>query len=154
MDDINHNSTIISTLKSLINERQLSSQKEIINLLTHKGFNRINQAKVSRLLTKIGANKVRDSTNKPIYQLPFVHDIPKLKQSINDVVIKIQHNGTHIVIHTTNGGAGLITKYLEPLKISDDILGCIASDNTILVIPAQTARTELVMNLLKRQLNI
>jgi transcriptional regulator of arginine metabolism len=154
MHNLNNSSSIISTLKSLINERQLSSQKEIINLLTSKGFNRINQAKVSRLLTKIGANKVRDSSNKPIYQLPFVHDIPKLKQSINDVVINIQHNGTHIVIHTTNGGAGLITKYLEPLQASHDILGCIASDNTILVIPSQTARTEVVMNLLKSKLNI
>ncbi len=149
MDDVNEVTSLASVLKSSLKANQFNSQKEIIDYLKCNGFTEVSQAKISRLLVKIGANKVRNASDNYVYQLPIADNAPKLKHRLSDVIVDIQHNGTYIVVHTIAGAAGLITKYIESLKATNYIMGCISSDNTVLVLPVDVLNTEITMDFLK-----
>jgi transcriptional regulator of arginine metabolism len=123
------------TLKVLLNEKRLTSQLQLSKALSLRGFNNISQTQVSRLINKIGAIKVRNTRNNVVYKLPEHEFIPQTHQHIATVVLSIQHNKSQIIIKTVAGGAEIISKIIEDIGDSIGILGCIASNSTILIIP-------------------
>lgn len=50
--------------KSLLREEKFSSQSEIVTALQEMGFENINQSKVSRMLSKFGAVRTRNTKMK------------------------------------------------------------------------------------------
>jgi transcriptional regulator of arginine metabolism len=127
---------LLYAFKALLAEESLGSQKEISTAMSERGFANISQTKVSHLLITLGAFKVRNTHNKPVYKLPGIHLIPNKKQTINSVVLNIQHNKAQILVKTIAGGGTLISKIIENMPISIGVLGCIASNDSILVIPS------------------
>ena len=47
---------LVKAFKALLKEEKFSSQGEIVQALQEQGFDNINQSKVSRMLTKFGAD--------------------------------------------------------------------------------------------------
>ncbi|MFT5755808.1 MAG: transcriptional regulator of arginine metabolism [Alteromonadaceae bacterium] len=144
---------LISTFILLLNEQRLGSQIELVEALSLHGF-KITQTRVSRLLIKLGAIKIRDHNHNFIYKLPSEHNVPRIKQAIDTVVLAIKHNNAQIIIKTIVGGGRLITKIIESMDETTGVLACIGSDNTILVIPADVAKVEQVYGHVLRYLNI
>jgi len=130
-----HQSNLLATLKALLNEKRFSSQLQLSKALSQRGFNNISQTQVSRLINKIGAIKVRNDRNKVVYKLPEHEFIPQMHNYIDTVVLSIKHNDNQILIKTAAGGAEIISKIIENMDDSIGVLGCIASSNTILIIP-------------------
>ncbi|MCJ8319989.1 MAG: ArgR family transcriptional regulator [Colwellia sp.] len=130
-----HQSNLLVALKVLLDEKRFSSQLQLAKALSIRGFNNISQTQVSRLINKIGAIKVRNNKNQVIYRLPEHDFIPQMHQDIDTVILSIQHNENQIIIKTVAGGAGVISKIIENIGESIGILGCISSNNTILIIP-------------------
>lgn len=85
-------------------------------------------------MKKIGAIKFRDNNNDAVYRLPAQQHIPRVQQPIDSVVLTIDHNNMQIIIKTVIGAATLISKMIENMEASYGVLGCIASDSTILVV--------------------
>ncbi|EGY29163.1 Arginine repressor [Candidatus Regiella insecticola 5.15] len=56
--------------KELLTEEKCHSHNEIVLLLQDEGFENINQSKVSRMLTKFGAVRVRNAKMEMVYRLP------------------------------------------------------------------------------------
>jgi transcriptional regulator of arginine metabolism len=133
---------LLMTFKTLLSEQYFASQLELANALSLKGFGKISQAKISRMLSKVGAVRTRNAKNEMVYHLPDQAMTPKTKQTINSMVLGIKHNGAHIILKTILGGAALIARILETMGESAGILGCIADDNTILVIPTDIQHIE------------
>jgi transcriptional regulator of arginine metabolism len=127
---------LLNTFKSLLEEETLGSQGELSIAMSERGFANISQTKISRLLIKFGAIKIRNIRGQSIYKLPTAHLAPNRKQTINSVVLNVQHNNVQIVVKTIVGGGSLISKIIESMPITIGILGCVASKDTVMVIPS------------------
>ncbi len=138
----NQDSELISTFKSMLKEKEYRSQDELVYELSLKGFTKVSQSKVSRLLSKVGAIKIRNAKNDVIYQLPEELFIPRVNFPIDTIVLSIKNNGTQIILKTAAGGASIIARVLDSLEVSFGILGTIAGDDTVLIIPMDTKKID------------
>ena len=125
----------ISAFRSIIKEQNIGSQEELAAELARKGYEGVSQSKVSRILKKIGAVKVRNANQQIVYDVPDALHVPMVKSPIESVVLSIKHNGTQIVLKSSIGCAPMLARMLDNLDDSYNILGTIAGDDTLLIIP-------------------
>lgn len=139
--------SLSEAFKSLLREEKFSSQSEIVTALQEMGFTHINQSKVSRMLSKFGAVRTRNPKMEMVYQLPEL-SVPTTSSPLKNLVIDIDHNDVLIVIHTSPGAAQLIARLLDSIGKAEGILGTIAGDDTIFVMPTRdTAIYQLIDNI-------
>ncbi|AUI66160.1 MULTISPECIES: transcriptional regulator ArgR [Glaesserella] len=131
--------------KSLLKEEKFSSQSEIVTALQELGFEHINQSKVSRMLSKFGAVRTRNTKMEMVYQLPAELSVPTTSSPLKNLVIDIDHNDVLIVVRTSPGAAQLIARLLDSMGKAEGILGTIAGDDTIFITPTRdTAISNLI----------
>lgn len=128
-------SKLIHVFKRLLKEQCYGSQGQLAGALALQGFDNMSQAKISRLLSKLGAVKTRNANNEMIYILPDELAVPKSKQSIESVVLSVKHNNMQIILKTGIGGAPLISRMLDSMGEAVGILGTLAGDDTIFIAP-------------------
>lgn len=149
----NKEQELVVAFKAIIKEQPISSQEELVHQLVARGFSGISQSKVSRMLGKLGAVKIRNANDQIVYDLPEALNVPKIKHTIDTVVLNIKHNNYQIVLKTSIGGAPLLARMLDTMDESVNILGTLAGDDTVLIIPADTDKidetTEKIRELLK-----
>lgn len=121
--------------KELLNQERLGSQNEIVDALKKQGFTGINQSKISRMLSKFGAVRTRNTKMEMVYCLPNELSVPNTSSPLKNLVLDVDHNSMLIVIKTTPGAAQLIARLLDSIGKSEGILGTIAGDDTIFVTP-------------------
>jgi len=147
---------LLSALKVIIKGQSIGKQIELAYELSNRGYKNISQTRISRMLKKLGATRVRDTHNNFIYVLPDESVLPKNKQTINTMVLSVDNNGMLVVVKTILGGAIVISRVvktilggaivisrvLEMKGKSFGILGCIADDHTVLVVPTNHQQIE------------
>ncbi|QIM63499.1 arginine repressor [Pasteurellaceae bacterium Orientalotternb1] len=121
--------------KALLKEEKFSSQSEIVTALQDMGFEHINQSKVSRMLSKFGAVRTRNTKMEMVYQLPAEFSVPTTSSPLKNLVTDIDHNQMLIVVKTSPGAAQLIARLLDSMGKAEGILGTIAGDDTIFITP-------------------
>ena len=137
--------SLIKAFKGLLQQEKYGSQSEIVAALQKQGFSNINQSKVSRMLSKFGAVRTRNTRMEMVYCLPAELSVPNTASPLKDLVEEIDHNDYLIVIKTSPGAAQLIARLLDSISKSEGILGNIAGDDTIFVTPTRgTKITKLV----------
>ncbi|MFC4280798.1 transcriptional regulator ArgR [Thalassotalea piscium] len=127
---------LVFAFKALLHEQCYGSQGQLADALAEQGFANMSQAKISRLLSKLGAVKMRNTNNEVVYILPDELAIPRSKQAIESVVMSVKHNNMQIIVKTGIGGAPLISRMLDSLGESAGILGTLAGDDTIFIAPS------------------
>ncbi|AWI50879.1 arginine repressor [Actinobacillus minor 202] len=132
--------------KSLLKEEKFSSQSEIVSALQELGFDNINQSKVSRMLSKFGAVRTRNTKMEMVYQLPTELGVPTTSSPLRNLVVDIDHNDLLIVVKTSPGAAQLIARLLDSMGKSEGILGTIAGDDTIFITPTKSTPIETLMH--------
>lgn len=123
--------------KSLLKEEKFGSQGEIVAALQEMGFDNINQSKVSRMLSKFGAVRTRNTKMEMVYQLPAELIVPTTSSPLKNLVVDIDYNEALIVVKTSPGAAQLIARLLDSMGKSEGILGTIAGDDTIFITPVR-----------------
>ncbi len=123
--------------KALLKEEKFGSQSEIVIALQDQGFENINQSKVSRMLSKFGAVRTRNTKMEMVYQLPNELGVPTTSSPLKNLVVDIDHNDLLIVVKTSPGAAQLIARLLDSIGKSEGILGTIAGDDTIFITPTR-----------------
>ncbi|OOR98474.1 arginine repressor [Haemophilus paracuniculus] len=148
MSDLKNEHTLTEAFKSLLKEEKFSSQSEIVSALQEMGFEHINQSKVSRMLSKFGAVRTRNTKMEMVYQLPAELSVPTTSSPLKNLVIDIDANDALIVIRTSPGAAQLIARLLDSMGKGEGILGTIAGDDTIFITPTrQTSVDQLILNI-------
>ena len=132
--------------KALLKEEKFGSQSEIVTALQEQGFENINQSKVSRMLSKFGAVRTRNTKMEMVYQLPNELSVPATSSPLKNLVLDIDHNDLLIVVKTSPGAAQLIARLLDSIGKSEGILGTIAGDDTIFITPTRGTK---IVDLLK-----
>jgi transcriptional regulator of arginine metabolism len=140
-------------LRQLIREGEASTQEDLCASLRKKDFD-VTQSTVSRDLRRIGAIKVTNADGEIVYRLPEDHVTTTriLNNDLGGLLIEIQSNESMIVLHTTPGSASLVARSLDAVRSQIGILGTIAGDDAIFVVPATTKKIGSVIKKIKDEL--
>lgn len=141
----------LAVIREVITRNRISSQEELLQSLTNKGLN-LTQATLSRDLKQMKVAKMPDALGNYIYVLPervyggFDEDRqPDVIPSSGFLSIEFSNNLA--VVKTLPGYAGSIA-YVIDQNIKTEILGTIAGDDTILLIPREGFTNRQVMDAL------
>jgi len=145
---------LVLAFKSLLKDQCYGSQSQLADALDRQGFKNMSQAKISRLLSKLGAVKMRNANTEVVYILPDELAVPKSKQSIQSVVVSVKHNNMQIILKTGIGGAPLISRMLDSLGEPAGILGTLAGDDTIFIAPVDINRIDEITLEIKKLLDV
>lgn len=135
----------------VINSMKISTQNELLKILVKKGF-KVTQATLSRDLKTLKVGKVIDENKRNIFFIQKGNDNLKTEKQGNDNFpvngfISLKFSNNFGVIHTKAGYASSIASLIDS-NSPYDILGTIAGDDTILVIPVEGATSQNIRNAL------
>ena len=120
-------------IKEVLLNNEVSNQHDLMQLLQNAGIE-VAQATLSRDCSELGVLRSRTATG---YRLIFPEDNPgqMIKGLVEMEIQSVEANETAIVIKTLPGRAHGVGSFIDHLK-NPKILGTIAGDDTVLVIPA------------------
>lgn len=124
-----------SALRKLLAMGQASTQDELCAMLAERGH-RATQSTVSRDLKLLGAQRVQREGGEYVYHLR--NTAPSGFPA--DMVVGVEHNEVAIVIRTRVGRAQAVGLELDALRVPG-VLGTLAGDDTVLVIPRSVSQT-------------
>lgn len=142
---------LINTFRDLLVQGTLGTQEELCQALALQGFD-VNQSRVSRLLRKVGAVKTKNAEGSIVYCLPKEPAPPTAMSHLSHLIMAISANEQVIIVHTSPGSASLIARLLDHQREKLNVLGTIAGDDTILVIPQQIRDLEMTLSAVKQLL--
>jgi len=123
----------------------VGSQTQLADLLAEQGLN-VTQATLSRDLIELRAEKVRSASGALVYAVPgeggdrsvladqggeFVS--AKLARQCQDLLVSADASANLVVLRTPPGAASFLGSAIDRSNLPE-VLGCIAGDDTILVI--------------------
>ena len=136
-------------IKEIISTNPVKNQDHLRLELKRRGF-RITQATLSRDLKELGVGRVAGG-NGARYVLQESAEVQILRPLVGAEVLSISANEGVIVVRTLPGCANTVGEFLDTLK-NPDIIGTLAGDNTLLVIPESQRKTKRVVYYLKEKL--
>lgn len=124
-------------IAELLAEEAVGSQDQLVDLLSDCGI-RATQATVSRDLEDLGAVKVRSGGGASVYAIPdHPHDqvVPQdhLRRVFGEWVLSVAWSGNLVVLRTPPGSAHVVASAIDRAGLAE-VLGCVAGDDTIMVI--------------------
>ena len=122
-------------IKEIILNNKIDTQEELIKKLKESGYI-ATQATMSRDIKELKLTKISDGSNGYYYVFPHsirANEINKLNDSLTHLIISVNCAMNIIVIKTHAGMAQAVATGIDNIK-SDDILGCVAGDDTIFVV--------------------
>jgi len=128
------NISVVDAVKNLLANGNITTQENIRLSLSKQGIV-VNQSKISRLLRKLGAVKMFNHQKEAVYSLPLEPLPPPQYSPLGQLVLNIMANETMIVIRTNPGSASLIARLLDHHYQELQILGTLAGDDTLFVVP-------------------
>ena len=135
----------LETIGRIIGEEAIYNQEQLMNRLNEKGFV-VTQATLSRDIRQLKVAKVHDANGMYVYRLPEPQAIAS-KQVQGTTVPNIEFSGNLAVIKTRPGYAMGIASDIDT-HAPKEILGTIAGDDTILVIPREGFNRQSVLEAL------
>ncbi|HCC48797.1 MAG TPA: arginine repressor [Elusimicrobia bacterium] len=139
----------IYAIRKIIASGAVGSQEDLRRELAREGC-RVTQATLSRDLKDLGASWV-PGPGGGRYALTAPGAVPPLRTLLGASVTDIAANETLVLIRTLPGAAGTVAEFLDSQRLPE-ILGTVAGDNTVLVIPASVRKVGALLSLLKTKL--
>lgn len=136
-------------IREIVGTTPIARQDDLRRLLIRRGF-RVTQATLSRDMRELGIARMAHG-NGARYVLPPSGEAQLLRPIVGAEVQGIDANESLIVIHTVAGAAHTVGEYID-VRNHPDILGTVAGDNTLLVIPRSRRLTARVRTYLKHTL--
>ncbi|MEG1617113.1 MAG: arginine repressor [Bacteroidales bacterium] len=141
-------------IREIVMNSKIGSQDELLVILTEKGFD-LTQATLSRDLKQLQIAKVANNDGSYVYILPEMGGIGKMVQtkSVGSIgfaasgFISIEFSHHLAVIRTRPGYASSIAYDID-VTAPHEILGTIAGDDTILIIPREEYTREQIVEAL------
>lgn len=140
-----------SLIKSIITAHEVYNQTQLVKLLKQNEI-RVTQATLSRDLNELGVVRI-PTPNGTVYRIGETGTQTAIKKRISEEVISIDYNEQLIVIRTFIGRAQGVAVFIDSQKIND-LLGTIAGDDTILIIPRSVKKIKTIIEKLKTTLGI
>ncbi len=133
------------TIVELVSTREVRSQGELAQLLTHTGLH-VTQATLSRDLVELEAVKVRGASGALVYAVPgeggdrrptapgvSAAATHRLARLLAELLVSAEASANLVVLRTPPGAAQFLASAFDKSE-TPDVLGTIAGDDTVLVI--------------------
>ena len=135
----------------LIGKYEIETQEELADRLNEAGFN-VTQATVSRDIRELKLSKIPGENGRQKYSvLKKIGDIPgeKYVRILKDGFANMDMAQNILVIKTVSGMAMAVAAALDALHF-DEIVGCIAGDDTIMCAVRTVDDTILLMDKIRK----
>lgn len=122
-------------LLELISKYEIDTQDELIDRLRESGFE-VTQATVSRDIRELNISKMTTGKGTYRYVLPkqaAPASNMKFNSALIDALISIDYACNIVVLKTHAGLANALAVGIDAMHL-DEILGCVAGDDTILLV--------------------
>ena len=132
-----------------IKTREIATQEELLDLLKKSGFD-VTQATISRDIRELNLTKVNVG-NRQKYAV-IQNDVgvsEKYVRVLRDGFVAMLPSGNLVVLRTVVGMAMAVATAIDALEINE-IVGCIAGDDTIFIAVSESSTTTDVINELKK----
>ena len=119
-----------AVIRELIINKRIKTQIELTEILLSMGYS-TTQSNISRILKKLNTVKVVDDSKNTYYVIQ-----PKpleISEWIKTLINTIKDNGREIVVKTYSGAGQIIGQIIDERNI-DNVMACVAGDNSILVL--------------------
>ena len=136
-------------IKEIITRDTITSQEELRLGLRKRGFT-VTQATLSRDLRELGVSWVTSGEGGR-YVLQGATEAVLLRPIVAAEILSIAANENTIVVRTLPGCASAVGEFVD-IQRNPDIIGTLAGDNTLLVIPASGRKTRQIVTFLKQRL--
>ncbi len=136
-------------IRKIVSSGEISNQEEILDFLIEEGF-QLTQATLSRDLKFLGVGKKPDREKGYVYVLPDDNNDEKIQYDKKIPLMgfkKIVFSHNLAVIKTLPGYASSLASMIDSI-IQYEIIGTIAGDDTVLLIPSEGATHQDVINAL------
>lgn len=131
---------IAQHLKQMLEQGVAGNQSQLVSRLKEKGI-QTTQSTVSRALKKINAVRQMDENGNFIYSFSVRPSVDESAVSFRRLVRKLKDNSQMIVVHTDPGTAGTVAKFIDDHDF-ETVLGTVAGDDTILIVPSDVTKTK------------
>lgn len=123
-------------IKEIIAERDIETQDELVDALRQSGM-KVTQATISRDIKELMLIKIPSVSGGYKYAMPGetqkTNPIFKLKRALQDHFTSIDYTDNLVVMKCLPGTANTIAALIDSME-TDDIMGTISGDDTILII--------------------
>lgn len=138
-------------IKNLISTQSISNQTQLQKVLKQYGI-KVTQATLSRDLTELGIARL-PTPKGLIYKLGAAGDEAALKNRIAEEIISVNRNENMIIVKTFPGRAQGVAVFIDKQN-NPEILGTIAGDDTIIVVPQSIKKIKKTIEQVKTILGI
>jgi transcriptional regulator of arginine metabolism len=136
-------------IREIIATKEIGSQDLLRRELKKRGCD-VTQATLSRDMKELGVSRIAGATGGH-YSLQANGEVQALRPLVNAEILSIDANECMIVVHTLPGCANTVGEFIDVQK-HPDVIGTVAGDNTLLVIPGSQRKTRQVLQFLKNKL--
>jgi transcriptional regulator of arginine metabolism len=134
-------------IKEIISTREIHSQEELRQELKKRGID-VTQATLSRDLRELGVGRGFSGQS---YHMQPEAEVKILRPIVGAEVLSIGANESTIVIRTLPGCANSVGEYVD-VQNHPGIIGTLAGDNAVLVIPAAQQNVKELVHYLRAKL--
>jgi len=136
-------------IREIIGTKKIGSQDGLRLELRKRGCD-VTQATLSRDMKELGVSRLAGAGGGH-YALQAPDEVRALRPLVNAEVLSIEANESMIVVHTLPGCANTVGEFID-VQRHPDVIGTVAGDNTLLIIPGSQKKTNQVLQFLKNKL--
>ena len=134
-------------IKEILNDFVISNQEELSKKLKEEGYV-VTQATLSRDFAELGV--IRTLFNGSArYILNADESGKQIAKLIGFEILNIEHNESLVLVRTLSGRAQGVAHYIDRLN-KEEILGTVAGDDTVLIIPNSHKNIPVIISLVKK----
>jgi transcriptional regulator of arginine metabolism len=139
-------------IREIIVSQPIGTQEELAEALRRQGL-AVTQATVSRDIKRLGLVKVTMGDGHSRYVVPDrpspVDVLRRLRHAATEYVLSVDAGEDLVVVHTLTGRANAVAAAIDDMRW-DDVVGTVAGDDTILIVPRRRAMRDALLNRLRR----
>ena len=138
-----------SKIVELIGKYEIETQEELAEYLNKEGYN-VTQATVSRDIRELKLSKIQTENGGQKYAVfhPQTAFNDKYTRILHDSFVSMDMAQNILVIKTVSGMAMAVAAALDAIHFSE-IVGCIAGDDTILIVVSGNDKTAEIIGLIE-----
>lgn len=137
-------------IKEILRDHIIYNQEELVKILSEEGIE-VTQATLSRDFQDLGVVRTAAAEGSR-YALNVEEAGNQIRKLISFEILSVEHNEMLIIVRTLAGRAQGVAHYIDKLN-SKMILGTIAGDDTIMIVPTSVKNISEIVHLMHKIMN-
>ena len=134
-------------IREIIAQQPVETQEALVELFRRRGMT-VTQATISRDIKRLGLVKAPWTDGRFHYVMPErpspADVLRRLQHAVTEYVLSVASGEDLVVVHTLTGRANAVAAAIDEMQW-EDVVGTVAGDDTILVVPRRRAVRDRVL---------